>query len=457
MKSRAPLLPPSTNNSSNYSKTLQTASLRVQEQVSFFGSSPTGQQTIYPTLSSILTALQRYGFAAPGYSQEEGPIIGTGATINAYQGYSVALSTDGNTMAVGGYGDDSNIGAVWIYVRSGSSWIQQGSKLVGSDAIGGSFQGGSVSLSGDGNTLAVGGYGDDNNIGAVWIFTRTNGTWTQQDTKLIGEGAEGTANQGNSVSLSEDGNTLAFGGYNDEIGIGAVWVFTRTGGIWTQQGSKLVGDDYTGVPNQGSSVSLSADGNTLAIGGPADGANLGAVWIFVWSSGSWSQQGPKLVGSGHIGSGISQGCSVSLRGNTLVVGGYGDENDDNNNIGAVWVFNRSGTTWTQTGNKLVGTGFIGTYIQQGKAVSLSDDESTLILSGPYDNSNIGAVWIFKLSAGVWAQYGSKIIPTGYTNTPFFGLFPNGVAINGDSTTIAIGSQDNNSGVGATWVYVGVGV
>lgn len=454
MKSRAPLIPPSTNNSSNYSKTLQAASLRVQDQISFFDAPPTGQQTIYPNLSSILVALQRYGFAAPGYSQEAGPLVDYSEIGAAEQGYSVALSSDGNTMAVGGFQDDTAFGGTtWIYVRSGSSWTQQGPSLLGDNIVGASFQGASISLSGDGNTLAIGGYGDNSELGAVWIFIRTNGEWTQQGTKLTGEGTEGVVQQGKSVSLSSDGNTLAFGGSEDEAGIGAVWVFTRTDGIWTQQGSKLVGEDYEGVPNQGSSVSLSADGNTLAIGGPGDNSATGATFIFVRSSGSWSQQGHKLLGSGYVGGGIYQGCGVALRGNTLITGGYGDEDS----IGAVWVFNRSGTTWTQTGNKLVGTGFIGTYIQQGKAVTLSDDESTLVLSGPYDNSNIGAIWIFKLLSGVWTQYGSKIVPSGYTNTPFFGLFPNGVSINGDSTTIAVGGQYNDTNKGGAWVYIGVGV
>jgi phospholipase/lecithinase/hemolysin len=159
---------------------------------------------------------------------------------------------------------------------------------VGTGNTGTSRQGHSVSLSSDGNTLAVGGYTDNSNIGATWIFTRSGSTWTQQGSKLVGTGSTGAANQGSSVSLSSDGNTLAIGGYVDNSGIGATWIFTRSGSTWTQQGSKLVGTGGVGLFGivQGSYVSLSKNGNTLAVGAPFEGMvaplyqQIGATWIF---------------------------------------------------------------------------------------------------------------------------------------------------------------------------------
>jgi len=91
-------------------------------------------------------------------------------------------------------------------------WSQQGPKLVGSDAIGNAVQGVSVSLSGDGNTAIVGGYFDNSMVGAAWAYARSAGTWTQQGSKLAGAGAVGNAEQGVSVSLSGDGNTAIVGG-----------------------------------------------------------------------------------------------------------------------------------------------------------------------------------------------------------------------------------------------------
>src|SRR5439155_884169 len=143
-------------------------------------------------------------------------------------------------------------------------------------------QGSSVSLSADGNTAIVGGEGGSS--GAAWVWTRSGGVWTQQGTKLVGSGAMGTADQGQSVSLSADGNTAIVGGLGDNGFVGAAWVWTRSGGVWTQQGTKLVGAGAAGTAFQGWSVSLSADGNTAIVGGLADNGFAGAAWVFAASA-----------------------------------------------------------------------------------------------------------------------------------------------------------------------------
>jgi FG-GAP repeat len=173
-----------------------------------------------------------------------------------------SLSADGNTAIVGGYEDNESIGAAWVFTRSGGVWTQQGSKLTGGDAVGGALQGESVALSGDGNTAIVGGFGDNRGAGAAWIYTRSGGVWTQQGSKLVGSGAIGAAYQGSGVALSADGNTAIVGGYFDNSEIGAAWVFTRSGGAWTQQGSKLTGNDVSpfrfsaGVPEPKSKTAI---------------------------------------------------------------------------------------------------------------------------------------------------------------------------------------------------------
>jgi hypothetical protein len=213
-------------------------------------------------------------------------------------------------------------------------WTQQGTKLVGSGAVGVANQGISVSLSADGNTAIVGGYGDNNSAGAGWVWTRSGGVWTQQGTKLVGSGAVGVANQGISVSLSADGNTAIVGGVLSPMISGAVWVWTRSGGVWTQEGNKLVGSGNVGEATQGF-VSLSAAGNTAIVGGPEDNGFAGATWVWTRSGGVWTQQGTKLVGSGAVGA-ANQGTSVSLSadGETAIVGGF----TDNSTAGAAWVF-----------------------------------------------------------------------------------------------------------------------
>src|SRR5262249_31602437 len=161
-----------------------------------------------------------------------------------------------------------------VFTRSGGTWSQQGNKLVASDAMGNAAQGASVALSADGNTAIVGGSQDNNLVGAAWVFTRSGGVWTQQCAKLVGTGAACSPNRGPSVALPGDGTTAIVGGPPDHNFEGAVWVFTRSGGVWSQQGDKLVGIAGAGLQaEEGYSVALSGDGNTAIVGGPINGNN----------------------------------------------------------------------------------------------------------------------------------------------------------------------------------------
>ena len=291
-------------------------------------------------------------------------------------GWSVALSRDGNTALIGGPTDDET-GAAWVYTRSGSTWTQQGSKLTGSGRSGSGLFGWSVALSGDGNTALIGDPVDDDRAGAAWVFTRSGSTWTQQGSKLTGSGGSGSADFGSSVALSGDGSTALIGGPGDNGRVGAAWVYTRSGSTWTQQGSKLTGSGEIGNGEFGWSVALSGDGSTGLIGGRSDNGGVGAAWVFTRSGSTWTQQGSKLTGSGEIGNGLF-GASVALSsdGGTALIGAP----RDNATIGAAWVFTRSGSTWTQQGSKLTGAGGSGTGAA-GWGVALSADGGTALVGG----------------------------------------------------------------------------
>ena len=389
------------------------------------------------------------------FTQQGSKLTGTGAIGDAFQGGSVSISADGNTAVEGGSFDNNDEGAVWVFTRTAGVWTQQGTKLVGTGSAGSHiYLGCSVGISADGNTIMAAGQGDNNNAGAVWIFTRSAGVWTQQGSKLVGAGAVGNALQGHSVGISGDGNTIIVGGERDNNNAGAVWIFTRSAGVWTQQGAKLVGSDAVGsLVYQGSSVSISADGNTIIEGGRNDNNNAGAIWVFTRSAGVWTQSGSKLVGSGATGSIVCQGTSVAISsdGNTFVEGA----NLDNGNMGAVWVFTFSGGLWSQQGAKLVGSGATGSS-QQGVSVAISSDGNTFIEGGDFDNADVGAFWLFTRSSGVWTQLGSKFSGSGAVGAAFQGA---SVAASSDcSTVIESGNGDNNS-AGAIWVFVypGIGI
>jgi hypothetical protein len=394
------------------------------------------------------------------YSQVGSKLIGTRAsngTYGASQGCSVSLSSDGNTLAVGGFNDSSGVGAVWVYTFTGSNWIQSGNKLVGSDALGAAKQGWSVSLSSDGYTLAIGGPDDNGSMGAVWIFTLSGSNWMQVGDKLVGTETSTVTYQGQSVSLSSDGKTLAVGGYADNNYTGAVWVYTFTGGNWGQLGNKLVGSDCSGYCYQGWSVSLSSDGKTLAVGGYADSSYAGAVWMYSLSGNNWTQVGRKLVGSGadNGSNGASQGWSVSLSsdGGNLAVGGA----NDSSGVGAVWIYTFTGSNWKQVGSKLVGTGTMGNA-SQGSSVRFSADGKTLAVGGytSTDNANnfTGAAWIYTLTGSNWNQVGTVLVGTDAVGNSNQGW---SVSLSSDGKTLAIGGDGDSSGVGAVWVFYDTGI
>jgi len=237
------------------------------------------------------------------WAQQGKKLVRTDAVGKARQGMSVAISADGNTAIMGGWSDNSKTGAVWVFVRSGGVWMQQGKKLVGTDAVGGARQGSSVALSADGNTAIVGGPGDNPRdrsapfglgaVGAAWVFTRTGGVWAQQGNKLVSTGAVGSARQGTSVALSADGNIAVVGGLGEEGSV--VSVFTR-GGHWTQD-KQLVGTGAVG--KSAPSVALSADGSIVMVGGSNDNGGVGAAWVFTRSGGHWTQD-RQMIGPGAV-------------------------------------------------------------------------------------------------------------------------------------------------------------
>ena len=379
------------------------------------------------------------------FVQQDGKLVGTGATGHAGQGYSVSLSSDGNTAIVGGYLDGGRAGAAWIFARAGGVWSQQGSKLVGTGAVGNAGQGWSVSISPDGNTAIIGGLTDSSSTGAAWVFTRNGNAWTQQGSKLVGTGAAGSAGQGVDVALSADGNTAIVGGNKDSAGVGAAWIFTRSGNVWSQQGNKLVGTGAVGHAGQGYSVSLSWDGNTAVIGGFSDDEATGAAWIFTRDGDAWRQQGDKIVGSGATAN-TRQGYAASLSsdGNTVALGAP----TDNESEGAAWIFTRSGDRWTQQGSKLVGTGAVGNA-WQGISLALASDGNTVIVGGYMDSSSAGAAWVFSRNAGIWSQQGSKLVGTGAQGPAGQGI---SVSLSSDGTTAVVGGIGDNDTSGAVWVY-----
>jgi hypothetical protein len=312
---------------------------------------------------------------------------------------------------------------------------------------GGSF-GGTVALSADGNTALVGGDGDNHAAGAAWVFTRSGSSWSQQGPKLTGGGGSGAERFGTSVALSAEATTALVGGVADHSWAGAAWVFTRSGSTWSQQGPKLTGSEEVGEGLLGLDDALSADGNTALVGGPYDnigkgGFGVGAAWVFTRSGSSWSQQGPKLTGGGEAGD-ASFGYAVQLasEGNTALIGG----DNDNGHAGAVWEFTRSGSAWIQQGSKVTASGEVGPEGHFGIAVALSQNASTALIGGADNNAGTGAAWAFTASSGATerAEYKNWVLSGSITDKTLGQVItiPQGSTFNGS------GELNSETGAGS---------
>jgi hypothetical protein len=180
---------------------------------------------------------------------------------------------------VGGTRDNGWMGATWIWTRSLSTWTEQ-AKLVGTGGSPPSFQGYSVSLSSDGNTCASGAAYDNSQFGATWVFFRYSGVWSQQAGPLIGSGGIGAIQyQGSCVSLTSNGSLLCIGAEYDNNLTGAFYIFERnSSNIWSQLGSKVVGEG-TGT-GFGMFVSFNGDGSYLAVGINNSNPNLGIAYVY---------------------------------------------------------------------------------------------------------------------------------------------------------------------------------
>jgi hypothetical protein len=340
--------------------------------------------------------------------------------------------------------------------------VQQGPKLTPGEGGAGDFFGISVALSGDGNTALIGAPSDAGSGGSAWVFTRSGSTWTEQGEKLTvneedvetpGESCVEEINEevggcgfGRSVALSADGNTALIGGPREKGSIGGAWVFTRSGSTWTRQGPKLSPDQEIGEGRFGRSVALSPDGNTALIGSPAENDRRGSAWVFTRSGSTWTQQGEKLTGSGEAGE-VRFGASVALssEGDTALIGGPGNAGYH----GAAWVFTRSGSTWTQLGAKLVGGEEEGDAGRFGYSVALSSEGNTALIGARSDDADAGAAWVFTRSGSTFTQQGAKLTGAEDGGESEFGY---SVALSAEGTAALIGGPRDSSHTGAAWLF-----
>jgi hypothetical protein len=363
-----------------------------------------------------------------------------GEAASDRSGSAVATSQNGSVIAIGAPRNDGNgadAGQVRVYRNLSGSWTQWGSDLDGDAAD--DRCGTSVALSSNGSIVAIGSpqFGT-NNIGRVRIYSNTNGTWNQ-----IGTAIDGIANagiSGSSVALSSDGTIVAIGAPNYGVGAtgrGAVRVFRNVSGSWTQVGGIIVGGNV--LQNCGQTVALSSDGSVLAIGytgsGPSN-TEPGFVKIYNNISGTWTPVGAEIVGL-NASDEFGRGLSLSANGNTVAIGSQ-YHNGSGGNSGQVKVYTNNAGTWQQVGANINGE---APFDFSGYGISLSSNGEALAIgaaSNDGNGSDSGHVRVYRNVGGTWTQVGIDI--NGEAAGDGYGF---SVALSADANTLTVGGIFND--------------
>lgn len=349
-------------------------------------------------------------------------------------GNAVSISSDGTTLAIGasGYANSSDAGAgsVYIYLRTGGSWALQ--QKISGESIGDQF-GASLSLSDTGNTLVIGApYRDTptTNAGAVYIYTRSAGVWTQA---YRAQSSTSSDLYGTSVSISGDGLIVC------AVSFGSTAPRARTyswnGSVLTFQ-SALLSSDHALNDSFGISTALSSDGSTLIVGAsnedPGGVADAGSAYVFTRSGTTWTEQ--QKISASDAGSNDFFGTSVAIgnSGDFVVVGAPATTLD----AGAAYTFTRAAGVWTQQ-QKLSGA----TGAQFACAVSCDSAAEVVAVGSKYTSSNRGAVMVFVKVAGVWTQRYTLTALTGFSQSG--DLLGSSVSVSSDGTYIAAGSPPSD--------------
>jgi trimeric autotransporter adhesin len=459
--------------------------------------------------------------AAPAMLQAIGYFKASNTGVGDFFGIELDVSSDGNTLAIGASAEASRAtgidsdqsddganrsGAVYVFVRNGSTWSQQ-AYLKASNAEGEDRFGSALSLSADGSTLIVGARiesssakevgGDQSNnnapaAGAAYVFARIEGQWVQQ-AYLKAPNTEAGDEFGFPVALSADGKTAAVGARledssakgvggdqsdNTATNAGAVYVFVRNAATWVYE-SYVKASNTEAADEFGQALALSADGNTLAVAAPREDSsatgingnaldnlagNSGAVYVFARNGATWSQQA--YVKASNTGGVDRFGSSVALSadGDTLAVGAVGERSkatgvggnqlDDSAFFaGAAYVLTRAGGQWSQ--QAYVKASNTEAFQEFGFSLDLSADGNTLAVSAvgesgeaigvggdPFDHGaeSSGAVYVLKRAAGLWSH--EKYVKA--SNTGSFDAFGVALALSADGDTLAVGASSEGS-------------
>jgi hypothetical protein len=348
----------------------------------------------------------------------EQKVTASDGTANTFFGSAAAIK--GTTAVIGADGDASFRGAAYIFTKSGDTW-SEGQKLVASDGLSPDEFGYRVAL--DHSTVLVTAFSATVNgvafQGAAYVFTLSGDTFSETQ-KLTASDGGLFDNFGAAVSV--DGKTLVIGANGATVGAnpaqGAAYVFTKSNGTWTET-QKLIADDGAAYDNFGLSVTL--QGSTILVGSPQAviGGSFaqGAVYVFTNSGGTWTQT-QKLTASDGAAS-DSFGESVAISDDNALIGAYGATVDSHAGAGAAYIFSNLSGTWSQM-EKLTASD-PGSFFNFGNTLALHGGKAIIAadVTTVDGHTSQGKVYIFREQGSEWTQFDTLVSSDGTTDD-FFG-------------------------------------
>lgn len=383
---------------------------------------------------------------------EEAVLASTYTPQNSQQGYSISITADKSRVIVGAP-FESNHGAAYIFYKSGSSWILEGT-MYNSD-YGSKMFGASVDIDATGTRCIIGAptayyyYNGQsyNTVGCAYIYIRTGTSWNLEFGLYPHHYNPYETKAGFSVSITNNGDIAIMGAPYDNGGVagcGSVYIYTRTSS-WSPEPIRIYGSN-TSSSRFGSSVSIASDGSRLIVGEDRNSQNgytsAGKTYIFKNNSGSWIQEA--VLTPSDRANGDYFGCSVDIdaTGTRCIIGA--SQAGLSYQKGKAYIFTRSGTTWTQEAKLIASNGNYDDYFGWSVAITGAGDRA--VIGAPYCDStyqNSGRVYVFGRSGTNWSQQGIITGSNGYmTSTDAY--FGYSVGISNDGLKIVAGAINSDA-------------
>ena len=346
------------------------------------------------TVSSLLSTdnYTQYGFGGAGFSS------------STKLGFTSVIGSDGLIWGTSDYVSGVS------FMRTVTAGSTTSLNVIPSTATVVTYYGYGQAISQDSQYLAIGAprYAAGAGGGGVFIMKSNSAVTTSitnytEQTVIQPAGLSSGDDFGTSVSLSQDGSTLAVGAPN-RTGGGRVYIYTRVGTVWSLQTS-FIGSDTTGTDKFGFSVALTSDGNTLVVGAIQHNSFAGAAYIFKRTGAAWAQQSKIVSPNSSPGLTGNFGYSVDVNNDAskVIIGARGESYTYNgfnySNRGVAYIFAGSGTTKTLS-KTLIPDGLQGGAVYFGSSVSMNNAGTIAAVGAPYADysgaSNIGLVYLYKI-------------------------------------------------------------